>query len=749
MSYLTPFIDIIPNEDSNTKDYPINIKTTIAKLKDEINVEELLPHMYKNKDFVDFVKSTNYKFIPHMDYYNQEVANYFDIYGGSYNIVVDKIEYNIKIYFYKIKNPELLTKEIINKFKLIFRYDYFVKNNILNMSWHEYSLKKYFIDNLNKQKFLDISYNTPVYCKTQLFNHQKNNLARMFNIHSNTTTIYITENMPMFFENDLIFDMTLDKFISHNEISSFEINSGMILDEPGTGKTLQFILYLLEIKLKSLVIVPNDNIKSVWIEEFAKHIDMQIPFDIFTFGELNQMTPEFLNQYQVIGIDEIHNLYKNNLNLFHKIIQSKIKYRWGITGTPFVSNTSFFQIIKFLTGHIFNNERMAHSPCYQKTLAKFFLKNNKTDMIEYEWPEIIMDDVYVKLDVVQQRMYDTEKMIHTNTNQLRKLVCSINLIGDADDIVSPNEMKQFYIQRIQQLYEQQKTILEELKDKLKNVEDNADSFEVNEYNKRIEHFKVQVDKQTEKTNSYERAYNFCLAGFEVINKVVNKKRKAEEEPDMTELSLEHEMAEAAPAATAAAESSPEPDMEEETCAICFGDYSLPISYIKSCGHYYCKSCLDLYMNTYKKNSCPKCRKIITTENIINVNDIGDINNSSKIHELLQIIKTDNVIIFTQFDSVLGKIQKYLQRNNVSSSTLNKYTNQQVLLLSSSHNAEGINLNHFDNMIIFEPFEDSVYCNEVEKQLIARIHRIGRTKPVNVYRFITEGTIEEDIYNGVK
>jgi SNF2 family DNA or RNA helicase len=52
---------------------------------------------------------------------------------------------------------------------------------------------------------------------------------------------------------------------------------------------------------------------------------------------------------------------------------------------------------------------------------------------------------------------------------------------------------------------------------------------------------------------------------------------------------------------------------------------------------------------------------------------------------------------------------------------------------------------FDKMIIFEPFEDNVYCNQVEKQLIARIHRIGRSKPVDVYRFITEGTIEETIY----
>jgi SNF2 family DNA or RNA helicase len=724
MSYLTPFITITPNGKTNhTNNY------NIGKLKDEINIEELLPIMHKNQDFVDFVNASNYKIIPLINYYNEEGALYFDIYGGIYNVMVNDIEYTIKIYFYKIKHPELLTKEIINKFKLIFRNDYFVKNNTLNMAWYEYSLNKYFIDNLHKQQFMDLSYATPAYCKTQLFNHQKNNLGRMLNIHYNPTTVFITDDMPIFFENDLIFDMVLDKFISHEEILSFEISSGMILDEPGTGKTLQFILYLLEIKLSSVVIVPDENIKSVWLGEFAKHIDMAIPFDIFTYDELNQKDPEFLNQYQVIGIDEIHNLYKNKFTLFNKIIQSNIKYRWGITGTPFVSNTSFFQIIKYLTGHIFNNERMAHSPCYQKTLEKFFLKNNKTDMIEYEWPEIIMNDVYVKLDVIQQRMYDAEKMINTTSINLRKLVCSINLMCNNEDITTPNELKEFYVQRLHNLYEQQKDILEQLKGKLKNVEANITSFSEEEYRKRIEHFKKQIDTQTDKTLAHERAYNFFVSGVQEINKIFNKKRKADDDSGM--------------------EASPEPDVEEDMCDICFCEFTPPISYLKSCGHYYCKSCLYTYMNTYKKDTCPKCRQLIDSYNIINVNEIGDINNSSKIHELLQIINGKRVIVFTQFDVVLSKIQKYLLRNNITSSTLHEYNNEQVLLLSSSYNAEGINLSHFDNMIIFEPFEDTIYCKEVEKQLIARIHRVGRTKPVNVFRFITVGTIEEEIYNRLK
>ena len=46
----------------------------------------------------------------------------------------------------------------------------------------------------------------------------------------------------------------------------------------------------------------------------------------------------------------------------------------------------------------------------------------------------------------------------------------------------------------------------------------------------------------------------------------------------------------------------------------------------------------------------------------------------------------------------------------------------------------------------EPFEDYVYSREIEKQLIGRVHRINQDRPVNVFRLIIQGTIEEVIYS---
>jgi SNF2 family DNA or RNA helicase len=433
-----------------------------------------------------------------------------------------------------------------------------------------------------------------------------------------------------------------------------------------------------------------------------------------TFDELNyflQGNETYLNQFQVIGIDEVHNLYKGNTTIFNKIIKSTIKYRWGITGTPFVSDTSLFHIIKFLCGHKFNNERIANSPIIQDQFMKLFLKNCKTDMIEYEWPELNVHDILVKLDITQQRLYDTEKMTNHNSTNLRRLVCDINLMFDGSDFKTPAELKQYGIRHYKESYDNEVNKLQELKNQLKNIHENKLSFTDIEFVRRIDHFNYLIKKQIDTVSTHKKAYDYFMSG---INAIMNE----------------------------------EDNNDDNHCIVCYRDYdnSIIITYSKICGHYFCKDCCTMIKNNDHYN-CPVCRQLVNLSDTINVCELSEITNSSKIHELLKIIpdNSENIIIFTQFDKVIDKIETFLSRNNITFASLDRYTNEKVLLLSSNHNAEGINLSIFDKMIIFEPFENNMYSDQVEKQLIARIHRIGRTKSVDIYRFITEGTIEEDIY----
>lgn len=62
------------------------------------------------------------------------------------------------------------------------------------------------------------------------------------------------------------------------------------------------------------------------------------------------------------------------------------------------------------------------------------------------------------------------------------------------------------------------------------------------------------------------------------------------------------------------------------------------------------------------------------------------------------------------------------------------------LLSTRAGGLGINLATADTVIIF----DSDWNPQVDLQAQDRAHRIGQTKPVSVYRFVTEGTVEEKI-----
>jgi SNF2 family DNA or RNA helicase len=456
-----------------------------------------------------------------------------------------------------------------------------------------------------------------------------------------------------------------------------------------------------------------------------------------TFNELElnlNLYSDYLNQYQIIGIDEIHNLYRMmKSNMFDIIVSSTIKHRWGITGTPFVSNLSLFNIIKFLTGCCFKNERIANSPSVQSQFIDLFLKNCKIDMIDdYIWPELNIHNVFVKLDIVQQNLYNAEVMLNKSTLNLRKLVCEINLMFDGNgtngDFKTPSELKQYGIIHYQKLYETELTKLEELNKQLKNIKEHESDFTQLEYIQRVKHFMYLIEKQSYETEKHRKVSEYFLNSIDEINKIITHKLKKNDEEQEKEEKKEDEDA-------------------SEYCKICWSDYSSPITYLKSCGHYFCKNCIDTWKNTQDNLKCPMCRKDIIIEDIINIQEICDINNSSKIHELLNIINGgDKYIIFTQFNKVIERIQSVLTRNNIASSTLDKYTDENVLLLSSQQNAEGINLSMFDKMIIFEPFENNVYNNQVEQQLIARIHRVGRVKPVDVYRFITIGTIEEKIYS---
>lgn len=124
--------------------------------------------------------------------------------------------------------------------------------------------------------------------------------------------------------------------------------------------------------------------------------------------------------------------------------------------------------------------------------------------------------------------------------------------------------------------------------------------------------------------------------------------------------------------------------------------------------------------------------------------------------LLPKLKNDGhrVLIFSQFTMMLDVMEKYMgirkhkylrldgQTPTVErQEMINEYNSDPqlfVFLLSTKAGGLGINLTAADTVIIhdidFNPYND--------KQAEDRSHRMGQTKPVTIYKLISESTIEE-------
>ena len=116
-----------------------------------------------------------------------------------------------------------------------------------------------------------------------------------------------------------------------------------------------------------------------------------------------------------------------------------------------------------------------------------------------------------------------------------------------------------------------------------------------------------------------------------------------------------------------------------------------------------------------------------------------------------------ILLFSQFTSMLGRIEKMLVQKGVDYFYLDGSTKSQdrlkmadafnsgeksVFLISLKAGGTGLNLTGADTVIHFDPWWNPA----VENQASDRAYRMGQKNVVHVIKLITKGTIEEKIYN---
>jgi len=125
-------------------------------------------------------------------------------------------------------------------------------------------------------------------------------------------------------------------------------------------------------------------------------------------------------------------------------------------------------------------------------------------------------------------------------------------------------------------------------------------------------------------------------------------------------------------------------------------------------------------------------------------------------EMLQSIIAEHhkVLIFSQFVKHLQVFRDYFDREKITYAYLDGSTknradavntfketeNIQIFLISIKAGGVGLNLTEADYVFILDPWWNPA----VEQQAIDRSHRIGQTKNVFIYKFISKDTVEEKI-----
>jgi SNF2 family DNA or RNA helicase len=183
------------------------------------------------------------------------------------------------------------------------------------------------------------------------------------------------------------------------------------------------------------------------------------------------------------------------------------------------------------------------------------------------------------------------------------------------------------------------------------------------------------------------------------------------------------------------------------CPVCYGDIVTP-TITPCCKNLFCFECICESLKT--QPTCPLCRAGIVSASdlqVISTNAINTIENNNmpktKIEEFIHFIEKHpqaKILLFSGYDASFFQIMNELTRRNITFSAINGSTarvskiltefsqgNYRVLMLNSKHVGSGLNIVTATDVFLFHKMG-----SEMEKQIIGRAYRMGRTTPLTVH-----------------
>jgi SNF2 family DNA or RNA helicase len=201
-----------------------------------------------------------------------------------------------------------------------------------------------------------------------------------------------------------------------------------------------------------------------------------------------------------------------------------------------------------------------------------------------------------------------------------------------------------------------------------------------------------------------------------------------------------------------------------TCCICF-DEMLRKCINKCCSNAFCFTCIHRWLNTNR--TCPLCKSVLNIADIYVVDNevncplhVEEDPNENSTHEKFSKLKNLQIIlrnrrpgskflIFSNYENTFDKIAEKLQEDNIRHAYLkgNKYQIQSkvreyregdldILLVNASSYGSGLNLENTTDVVLFHKCD-----TEIEKQVIGRAQRLGRTQQLNLWYLVHPNEIQ--------
>jgi len=154
----------------------------------------------------------------------------------------------------------------------------------------------------------------------------------------------------------------------------------------------------------------------------------------------------------------------------------------------------------------------------------------------------------------------------------------------------------------------------------------------------------------------------------------------------------------------------------------------------------------------------RLRQVCCDPRLLGQNDTASAADSAKLDLLRELLSEaiedgHRVLVFSQFATMLGLIRQQLTSDGIESCYLDGSTRDRqaevdrfqngtapVFLISLKAGGFGLNLTAADTVILYDPWWNPA----VEAQAADRVHRIGQTRTVNIYRLVTKDSVEEKI-----